>query len=453
MDKHMLEELINYALGKGADYCDFYFEEKEKRNTQLIDKKINLISINIISGVGIRLIYEGTEYCASTSKMDYDSIKLKIDELSFSFKSKSKPNVKLNDLKIYGEKKQGCNDEKKVLFLKKCDKYARSLSSLIEQFCCNLFESFQEILIVNSNGNYCKEYRYLSRFYAFVYVLNNGMKTSGDFNIGYSTLVDKIIEKDFSNNIKECFDVALKKSQPINLKGGKMPVIIGSGFGGVIIHEAFGHPVEASHLIYDESVLKDKIGLKIANDIVTIIDDGSLVDAWGSTLIDDDGNETKKNILVENGILKTYLVDNATGKHLDMETTSSSRRENYKFSTTTRMNNTYLKSGNDTVEDMIKSIDYGLYAKSFSGGSVNPLTGDFNFTVSEGYLIENGKISGIVKTASLIDNALSTLCKIDMIGNDFDFGCGYCGAKSGSIPVTSSQPTIRVSEILVGGNI
>ncbi len=453
MEKLKLEELINYALFKGASYCDFYFEETETKNTNLIDEKIDSVDIKIISGVGIRLIYNETEYYAYTNDQTFESIKSKINELSINFKNSNKLKIKLNDLKVYGGNDISVEDSDIITFLKKNDSFTRNLGNLIEQVSHSLFESFKEVIIVNSLGKYVKEYRYLSRYYIKIFVFKDSLKTSSSYNIAKGTKANDILKLDFEKEIQECYDIALRKLNPIDLKGGKMPVIIGSGFGGVIIHEAFGHPVEANHIAFHESVLEGKLGDKIASDIVNIIDDGSLKDVWGSTLIDDDGNETKKNILIENGILKTYLVDNYNGQKLNMKTTSSSRRENYKYSTTTRMNNTYLQPGQDKISDMIKSIKYGLYAKSFTGGSVDPITGDFNFTVDEGYLIIDGEITGLVKTASLIGNALNTLCNIDMISDDFAYGYGICGARSGNVPVTASQPTIRVSEILVGGTI
>ena len=193
------------------------------------------------------------------------------------------------------------------------------------------------------------------------------------------------------------------------------------------------------------------LGKKIANDCVTAYDDGTIPNEWGSQLIDDEGVLTRKNLLIENGILKGYLVDNFTGRRMGIEGNGASRRQSYKFEPTSRMSNTYIANGNYTKEEIISSTKLGIYAKSFNGGSVDPTTGDFNFGCSEAYIIRDGKICEPVRGATLVGNAKEILLHIDMVGNDLAYGQGMCGAASGSIPVDVGQPTIRVDEITVGG--
>jgi TldD protein len=232
---------------------------------------------------------------------------------------------------------------------------------------------------------------------------------------------------------------------------GVMPVAIGNGFGGVIFHEACGHSLEASSVAYGRSQFTGKLGQQIANTKVTAIDDGTIPGAWGSINIDDEGTPSQKNVLIENGILKTYMVDKFNGRRMGMPSTGSARRQSYAYTTTSRMTNTYIANGTDNNDDIISSIEYGLYARNMAGGSVNPVTGEFNFAVREGYIIRNGKVCEPVRGASLVGKGSDVIMNIDMVGTDLDCGQGMCGSSSGSIPTNVGQPLIRVSSITVGG--
>ena len=236
-----------------------------------------------------------------------------------------------------------------------------------------------------------------------------------------------------------------------NCPAGKMTVAIDNGFGGVIFHEACGHSLEATSVAKGNSVFSDKLGKQIASTKVTAIDDGTLANHWGSSNIDDEGNFTKKNVLIENGILKSYMIDKLNGRRMNMKPTGSSRRQSYKYAPTSRMTNTYIAPGDDNPEDIIKSINNGLYAKKMGGGSVNPVTGEFNFAVAEGYIVKNGQIQEPVRGASLIGKGSDVLMNIDMVGNNLAQAQGMCGSSSGSIPTNVGQPMIRVKEITVGG--
>ncbi|MCX8058701.1 MAG: TldD/PmbA family protein, partial [Spirochaetes bacterium] len=232
---------------------------------------------------------------------------------------------------------------------------------------------------------------------------------------------------------------------------GKLPVVIDNEFGGVIFHEACGHALEATSVADNASVFTGKLGEKIASDCVTAIDDGTIPNEWGSNYYDDEGNRTQKNILIENGYLKSYLVDKLGAIKMKSQPNGCGRRESYKFAPTSRMSNTYIAPGKYKFEELISSIDYGLYCKKMGGGSVNPPTTDFNFAVSEAYLIKNGKIDRPVKNASLIGKGSEIIKNIDMVADNLEFGTGMCGSFSGSIPANVGQPAIRVQGLVVGG--
>ena len=232
---------------------------------------------------------------------------------------------------------------------------------------------------------------------------------------------------------------------------GVMPVAIENGFGGVIFHEACGHSLEASSVAYGQSQFAGKLGQQIANPKVTAIDDGTIPNAWGSINFDDEGTPAQRNILIENGILKSYMIDKFNGRRMGMASTGSSRRQSYAYTPTSRMTNTFIAPGDDKNEDIIGSIEYGLYAKEMGGGSVNPTTGEFNFAVNEGYIIRNGAICEPVRGASLVGKGSECIMNIDMVGSNLEMGQGMCGSSSGSVPTNVGQPLIRVSSITVGG--
>ena len=232
---------------------------------------------------------------------------------------------------------------------------------------------------------------------------------------------------------------------------GKMPVVIGNGWGGVLFHEACGHALEASSVAKGLSCFSGKLGEMIASPLVTAIDDSTIPQAWGSIDIDDEGNLGVKRVLIKNGKLTEFIVDDFNGRRMGREGNGACRRQNYRYCQTSRMSNTYIANGKSTPEEIIKATKLGIYTVGFNGGSVDPSTCEFNFGCSEAYIIRDGKICEPVKGATLIGHGDEILKKIDMVGNDLDLGQGMCGAASGSIRTNVGQPTIRISEVTVGG--
>ena len=235
------------------------------------------------------------------------------------------------------------------------------------------------------------------------------------------------------------------------LKGRGVKVAIGNGFGGVIFHEACGHGLEATSVAFGTSVFCGKLGEQIASPCVTAVDDGTLPNEWGSENVDDEGTPTTKLVLIENGVLKNYMIDRLNGRRMGMPPTGSARRESYAYAPTSRMRNTYIAAGSDDEKEIISSMGDGLYAARMGGGSVDPATGEFNFAVQEGYLVKDGKITTPVRGASLIGKGADILMKIDRVGRDMRMAQGMCGSLSGSVPTNVGQPMIRVSSITVGG--
>ena len=310
----------------------------------------------------------------------------------------------------------------------------------------------KHVTIFNTLGRFVEDTRRRARMYMIAVAAENGkIENFGEgpgASDGFDFFTSKIMLKEMAI---ETAKSAISLLGAAECPSGKMPVVIGNGFGGVIFHEACGHPFEASSVSKKLSVFWDKLGKQVANPIVNAVDDGTIPFAWGSTNVDDEGFPGQKVQLIKDGILTSFMIDQFNGRRMNAEHNGHSRRQSYKFEPTSRMTNTYIENGPHTVEQIIAATSYGLYAKKMGGGSVNPATGEFNFTVSEGYMIRDGKIAEPVKGAALVGKGDETLSKIDMVANDLARAQGMCGAASGYIPTDVGQPTIRVTEITVGG--
>lgn len=445
-----LEEILNYACNLDLDYSEVFYEDNIINTYIMNDSKLDDINTNRVNGIGIRLVKNNQVYYGYTNNIN--SYKEIIDNLSVNFQKCNPKKIKLTEkepLKIVSVKKEYSDTDKKNILLK-VDEIARK-NSKVSQVEAKIYESRQNVKIANSLGTYVEDIRPLTRLIVTIVAKENDKVAKSYQTFGISGGYELFDDLDIEKEVNELTESAVTKLDALPSPGGDMPVIIGPGFGAVIFHEACGHAMEATTVARNISVLSNKLNEKIASDKVTIIDDGTIKSLWGSVNVDDEGNYPNKNLLIENGYLRNYLIDYVNSKKMKMNYTGSGRRQNYKYAPTSRMNNTYLLAGTDKIEDMIKSIKYGLYAKQMGGGSVNPITGDFNFSVEEAFLIEDGKITKPVKGASLIGNTLDILKNVEMVSDNLEYGTGWCGSESGSIPVITGEPTIKVSKILVGG--
>ena len=453
MNKKELERYLNDLLSTGADFSEIYEENTQSKSYHYIDNKLDAINYSNINGVGLRIAKNSEVYYASTNNLN------EVDELVNSLKNNINDKIIYKDIKLQDLKKYKANykisydsfDDKKIKeYLSNLNKKIRNFDKRINQVSIVILEKDKNITISNYKGIYETEQRYTTRVYISVNFKDGDKTSTSGYNWGSNGGLE-ILDKDISKELQDLVKYGVDKLYAKNAIGKEMPVILGPGFGAVIFHEACGHAMEASATANNQSVLSGKIGQKIASDKVTIIDDGTIKNLWGTTSIDDEGNKTQENVLIKDGILLNYLNDEINNRKLKMDLTGSSRRESYRFAPVSRMNNTYLKAGNDSIEDMIKSIEFGLYAKELGGGSVDPETGDFNFACETAYMIRNGQVKECVKGATLIGNALDILKNVEMVSSDLEYGVGMCGASSGWVNVTIGEPTIKVSNILVGG--
>jgi len=313
-----------------------------------------------------------------------------------------------------------------------------------------LSEKYQRVQIANSLGLSTYDERANSRVTLETLVEKNGVKESSHANEGVMGTLEFIQSVDLKKMASETVRTALLLSDSSFAPAGEMPVVMDNGFGGVIFHEACGHLLETTAVQTNSTPFAGKLGEKIAHESVTAIDDGTLTNEWGSLNIDDEGNKTQKTVLIEKGILKSYMADRMGSLKTGHPMTGSGRRQNYKFAPASRMRNTFIDRGEDTLESMIRDVDYGLYAKKMGGGSVGP-TGDFNFKVEEAYIIRKGRIEESVKGACLIGKGPETMRNIVKVSKDLKLATGMCGSVSGSIPAAVGQPQILVSKMIVGG--
>jgi TldD protein len=455
--KNIIKEVLGRALCSGGDFAEIFAEDKISNSLNMMDGKMEKIVSGRDFGVGIR-IFKGLRsvyvYCNDSSRTALLESAEKAAQALGNLKDTLSVNlterIHANVHPIIFVPSSVANN-KKIEVMRKAYISAKDFSEEISQVIVNYIDSDQKILVANSDGLLTEDRRVRTRL-TIRSIASNGVENqTGSEAPGRAQGFEIFQSIDPEYYGKEASKSAIAMLHARNCPAGRMTVAIENGFGGVIFHEACGHALEATSVAKGNSVFAGKLGQKIASEKVTAVDDGTLSGEWGSANIDDEGSVTKKSTLIENGILKGYMIDKLNGRRMGMEATGSSRRESYRYAPTSRMTNTYIASGQDNDEDIIASISEGLYAKKMGGGSVNTVTGEFNFAVAEGYLVKNGKIQEPVRGASLIGMGADVLMKIDMVGKSLAHGQGMCGSSSGSIPANVGQPLIRVSEITVGG--
>lgn len=455
-DSSFLHSVLEEALKNGGEYADLFFEDTKINNISYLDKKVDDMSLGNNYGVGLRVIVDKkTIYLYSNDTSNDNLINL---ARSVSSIVKNKKHI-VKDFIKSAEKDNhpvhinpfDVNFDEKIDTLAYLDRTARKVSEKIKQVSARYMEKERNILVCTSNGILKEDSQTYIRL-VMMSMASDGTNTQTSSRTkgaldGFQVIRDINLE----NMAIETANSAIKMLDSKYPKSGKYPVVIDNAFGGVIFHEACGHALEATSVADNASVFCNKLGEKIASDVVTAIDDGTIKNAWGSYNIDDEGNDAQRTVLIENGILKSYLVDELGSIKMNQKVTGSARRESYKYAPTSRMRNTFIDKGSSTFEELISGIEYGLYAKKMGGGSVDPATTDYNFAVSEGYLIENGKITKPVRGATLIGRGDETLMNIEAVSSNLELADGICGSISGSVPTTVGQPAIRVKELTVGG--
>lgn len=458
LERKLIEKVLREALTTNADFAEVFIEDKFQTDATLLSSKIQGVNNSKEFGIGVRVAkgYHSV-YGYTNSPKEEDLLKL-ANDLAQSFPGEpvgiefSLEEMKIGNLHSVKILPSTVSLEEKVELLRRADKAARAYSEEINQVSTRYQDYVQNVWIANSEGTYVHDTRVRTRLAIASIAANEESKQTGFYGPGGHYGFEFYSEQlNIEEAAHESARIAVAMLHAEECPSGKMPVVIDNEFGGVIFHEACGHSLEATSVAKGASVFSGKKGELIANPLVTAIDDGTIPNAWGSATYDDEGNLQKKRVLIKDGVLTSYMIDKLNAIRMNDEPTHSGRRESYRYAPTSRMTNTYIDNGESTFDEIISATKLGLYAKKMGGGSVNPATGDFNFSVAEGYMIRDGKIAEAVKGATLVGTGSEALLRVDMVGNNLASAQGMCGSLSGSIPTDVGQPTIRLSEITVGG--
>lgn len=459
IQESLAREVLAKAVATGGDFAEIFLEDRVNHNLQIRSSKIDAVSTGRLHGAGVR-VFDGTRaiyvYTNDTSREGLlDCAETAAAAIHAKNAPASIPALPLHDVSCPETIRLWPGDVKAALKAEKlraADAAARAVSPEIAQVIGRYMDSVQKVWIYNTEGTAVTDTRVYTRMMLQA-VASNGMENQmGSHSPGASMgfeLFDERVDPEETGRIAA--NMAHTMLHAPACPAGYMPVVIDNGFGGVLFHESCGHSLEATSVAYGISEFSGKLGQQIAAPCVTALDDGTIENEWGSLHVDDEGNPTTKLVLIENGILKHYMIDKLGGRRMNMAPTGSGRRESYAYAPTSRMRNTYIAVGKDDEAEMIATMGDGLYARSMGGGSVNPATGEFNFAVMEGYLVKDGKIAHPVRGASLIGRGSEVLQKIDRVGKNMTMGQGMCGSVSGSIPTNVGQPMIRISALTVGG--
>ena len=456
INETLAKEILEVALSTGGDFAEVYMEKTTNEVLRLHSGKLSTANVSKVKGAAIRIIKGELEVNSSITDCTYENLLKAAKTLAGSFNDKKHVEVqpfveKKVELVVSPKNVRGNDISREVNLLKTASDTIYAYSKEIVQVICNLTKMEKRIFVFASDSTWQTDYRCNTRLSCQAVASDGKEMETGFDSFGRNQGMEMFDDFDVVPFAKQVAHDAVEMLHAEPMQGGEMPVVINNGFGGVILHEACVHGLEATSVAKGMSVFCNKLGQKVASDIVNAVDDGTNLNAWGSINVDDEGTPSKCNVLIENGILKSYLVDKRNSKKMNHPITGSSRRESYKYQTTSRMTNTYFLNGKSTFDEIIKSTEKGLFAEKMGGGSVNPATGEFNFAVQVGYMIENGKITKPVKGATLVGSGKDVLLHIDMIGDNLSCGYGMCGSMSGSVPTIVGQPTIRVSKMTVGG--
>jgi len=456
LSRGLIENILDEASLRGADFAEVFDENTLLQETNGDAEGIGQNQVGRESGVGIRIFKNQNCYYGYSNDRSEKTLKDLVQNLTKTMKGDSMARAALQEKKIYTMEKDvvpasSLSVEKRLRPLKMAAKAGMEYDEEIVRMNLKLTDMEQVVQIANTEGLFAEDHREKTRLYIQAYAQSGTDTQTGYYGPGamrgheYYDLIDlEACGREAARQAK-----VLLHAQPC--KGGQMSVVVANGFGGLLFHEACGHSLEASGIANASSEFCGKLGKKVASDVVTLIDDGSIPNEWGSLHIDDEGIPTQKNILIENGILKSYMVDRLDGMRAGLKPTGSCRRQNYKFVPMSRMTNTYIAPGKSTPEEIIRSTERGIFVSAINGGSVDPATGDFNFSAGECYMIENGKITVPVRGVTLIGNGLTVIQNVDMVANNYELRQGFCYHSSGALFIGAGQPTVRVSNMTVGG--
>ncbi|MCK2046586.1 metalloprotease TldD [Chromohalobacter salexigens] len=460
LDLAALDTGLDHAMGPGIDYADLYFQRTWQESWILEDGDVKEAGYSIDGGVGVRTLTGEKTGFAYSNQISADAladtgriaagIARSGQRLPPQAVQAAMPTRRYADV----DPLAGLSAEDKIAMLKTADRVARAADPCITQVSASLSGVYEVVMVRASDGTLAADIRPLVRFNVSVIAVRDGRRERGSAGGGGRYSMARLRDENVAERFaKEAVRQARVNLEAVDAPAGQMPVVLGNGWPGILLHEAVGHGLEGDFNRKGSSAFAGRIGERVAAPGVTVIDDGTLSDRRGSLSVDDEGTPSQRNTLIEDGILKGYMQDKLNARLMGMAPTGNARRESYAHVTMPRMTNTCMLAGQDDPEDIVKSVKRGIYAVSFGGGQVDITSGRFVFSASEAYLIEDGKITAPVKGATLIGNGPEVMQQVSMIGHDLelDTGIGVCGKEGQGVPVGVGQPTLKIDELTVGG--
>ncbi len=459
LDDAALEQVFGQILSHKIDYADLYFQYSRSEGWSLEEGIVKSGSFNIDQGVGVRAVAGEKTAFAYSDDISLTALTAAAQATRAIARQGAETKTQVarrsdgRQLYLPHDPLASLADEAKVALLEKIERYARSLDPRVTQVMAHLGGEYEVVLVSRSDGVTAADVRPLVRISVQVIVEQDGRREQGSAGGGgrsdYAYFTDAVVQ-DYA---RMAVDQALTNLDARPAPAGSMTVVLGPGWPGILLHEAIGHGLEGDFNRKGSSAFSGRIGERVAAPGVTVVDDGTIAQRRGSLNIDDEGNPTQRNVLIEDGVLKGYMQDSLNARLMGVAATGNGRRESFAHIPMPRMTNTYMLNGDKDPQEIIQSVKHGLYAVNFGGGQVDITSGKFVFSASEAYMIENGKVTYPVKGATLIGNGPDVLTRVAMIGNDMalDTGVGTCGKEGQSVPVGVGQPTLRIDGLTVGG--
>jgi TldD protein len=459
LEQGVIQRTLGAALRTGGDFAEVFVEDKRATTARLDDGRVEELSSGRDRGAGVRVVSGDTTGYAHTADLSEEGLRAAADAAAAAARgggggeriiALTRADARRpNDVEVLPET---IAKAAKVELLQRANEAARGMSGAITQVSARVADSRRRILVANSDGLLSEDDQVRTLFSVqTVATGDTGMQT-GYETVGYTIGWELFDRLDVEEHARKVAQQALTKLAARPAPSGVMPVVIGPGGGGVLFHEACGHGLEADLVGKGASVFRGRIGERVASELVTIIDDGTMPEEWGCYAIDDEGSPAQRNVLIQDGVLTDYLWDHLRATKEGRPRSGNGRRQSYQHLPMVRMTNTYLTAGDGDPEAIVADTERGVYVKSLGGGQVNTATGDFVFGMTEAYLIEDGRITEPLREGNLIGNGPEVLTKIDAVGNDFAMGNpGMCGKDGQGVPVGDGVPTLRVTELTIGG--
>jgi len=460
IDLGVIERSVGGLLNRDIDYGEVFVQSTRGESFGLEDGIVKDGSFGVEAGIGVRALAgekTGFAYCEDIRLEGLQQAAQAAQSIASVGDPRRLQGFRTNDypaLYPADDPISSLSDADKVQLLQRIDQVARAIDPRVKEVNVRISANHETMLVMASDGTLAADIRPLVRFDVSVIVEHQGRRERGNAGGGGRRSLESLTADSWAENLaREAVRMALVNLEAVDAPAGPMPVVLGPGWPGVLLHEAVGHGLEGDFNRKGSSAFSGRVGEQVASELCTVVDDGTIEARRGSLSVDDEGTQTQNTVLIENGVLKGYMHDKLNARLMNVAATGNGRRQSYAHVPMPRMTNTYMLPGKDLPEDIIRSVDKGIYAVNFGGGSVDITSGRFVFSATEAYLVENGKVTAPIRGATLVGSGPEVMNRISMVGNDLDLdgGVGVCGKDGQSVPVGVGQPTLKVDEIVVGG--